>query len=186
MRRSTASRISAMTYRHRQPARIALLAVTLALIGAAALARDDDDAQPGQWLPTGQRVTPTAATGATFEELDPGLADAPDFRANQAVTAVTSHDGKTLLVLTSGYNQLRDPNGGLTHKDEYVFVFDISRHPHRQVQVLAVPNTDSGIVFAPDDQHIYVAGGMDDNIHVFARADGKWAPDGAPIRLGHQ
>ena len=52
--------------------------------------------------------------------------------------------------------------------------------------MLAVPNTDSGIVFAPDDQHIYVAGGMDDDIHVFARGDGKWAPDGAPIRLGHQ
>src|SRR5580698_9761554 len=89
---------SPMTHRVRQPARIMLLALTLALMGATAIARDDDDdAQPGQWLPTGQRITPTAATGATFEELDPGLADAPDFRANQAVTAVTSHDGKTLL-----------------------------------------------------------------------------------------
>jgi YVTN family beta-propeller protein len=175
-----------MTHRVPQPVRIALLALTLALTGAAAIARDDDDdAQPGQWIPTGQRITPTAATGATFEELDPGLADAPDFRANQAVTAVTSHDGKTLLVLTSGYNQLHNPSGGLTHKDEYVFVFDISQRPHRQVQVLAVPNTDSGIVFAPDDQHIYVAGGMDDDIHVFARTDGKWSTDGEPIRLGH-
>jgi YVTN family beta-propeller protein len=175
-----------MTYRLRQPAHFVLVALALALAGNAAVARDDDDAQPGQWIPTGQRITPTAAAGATFEELDPALADAPDFRAGQAVTAVTSHDGKTLLVLTSGYNQLRDPSGAhFLHQDEYVFVFDISQRPHRQVQVLAVPNTDSGIAFAPDDQHIYVAGGMDDDIHVFVRADGKWSTDGAPIKLGH-
>ena len=80
-----------MTDRLRHPARIVLLALAFALAWNGAIARDnDDDAQPGQWLPTGQRITPTAATGATFEELDPGLADAPDFRANQAVTAVTS------------------------------------------------------------------------------------------------
>jgi YVTN family beta-propeller protein len=175
-----------MTHGVRQPARIVLLALTLTVIGSGAIARDsDDDAGSGQWIPTGQRITPRAATGATFEELDPGLGDFPEFRVNQAVTALTSHDGKTLLVLTSGYNQLRDPNGGFQHKAEYVFVFDLSQGTHRQVQVLEIPNTDSGIAFAPDDQHIYVAGGMDDDVHVFVRADGKWSPDGGPIKLGH-
>jgi YVTN family beta-propeller protein len=176
-----------MAHRIRHPARIVLLALALAAIGGAAIARDsDDDARSGQWLPTGQRITPMAATGATFKELDPGLGDAADFRVNQAVTALTSHDGRTLLVLTSGYNLWRDmKSGDLTHKDEYVFVFDISQRSYQQVQVLNVPNTDSGVVFAPDDQRIYVAGGMDDDVHVFVRADGKWSTDGAPIRLGH-
>jgi DNA-binding beta-propeller fold protein YncE len=166
--------------------RIILLALAVAAAGGGAIARDSDDDAAGQWIPTGQRITPVAATGATFDELDPGLGDAAKFRVNQAVTAVTSHDGNTLLVLTSGYNLWRDmKSGDLTHKDEYVFVFDVAQGTRQPVQVVKVPNTDSGIVFAPDDQHIYVAGGMDDNIHVFARTGGKWAADGDPIMLGH-
>jgi DNA-binding beta-propeller fold protein YncE len=176
-----------MTHGFCQSARIIPLALLFMVIGSGAIARDaDDDARSGLWIPTGQRITPTAATGATFEDLDPGLGDFPKFRVNQAVTALTSHDGKTLLVLTSGYNQLRDSNGGFPHRNEYVFVFDLSEGTHRQVQVLEVRNTDSGIAFAPDDRHFYVAGGMDDSVHVFVRADGKWSTDGEPILLGHQ
>jgi hypothetical protein len=70
-----------MTHGLRQPARIVLLALFLSVIGSGAIARDsDDDAGTGQWMPTGQRITPTAASGATFEELDPGLGDVPAFR----------------------------------------------------------------------------------------------------------
>jgi YVTN family beta-propeller protein len=175
-----------MTHGFWQPARIIPLALLFAVIGSGAIAQDRDDARSGQWIPTGQRITPTAAAGATFEELDPGLGDFPAFHVNQAVTALTSHDGKTLLVLTSGYNLLRDQKGGFAHRDEYVFVFDVSQRTPRQVQVLKIPNTDSGIAFAPDDRHIYVAGGIDDRVHVFVRADGKWSPEGEPIMLGHQ
>ena len=62
-------------------------------------------------LPDGQSITPTAAPGAIFSSLNPGLTDYPDFTAGQAVTSVVSPDGTTLLVLTSGYNQNNDVNG---------------------------------------------------------------------------
>ncbi|HEY4114476.1 MAG TPA: bifunctional YncE family protein/alkaline phosphatase family protein [Rhizomicrobium sp.] len=157
----------------------------IAAVAAPALADSDDG--PGQWIPTGQRITPTAAAGSKFQELDPGLKDFPDFRAGQAVTSVASHDGKTLLVLTSGFNLLSDATGtGKAHSDEYIFVFDISGGAAKQVQVLTVPNSDSGIAFAPDDSRFAVSGGVDDNVHIFARTNGQWAEDGAAIPLGHR
>src|ERR1035441_7518939 len=62
-------------------------------------------APAGQDLPnTGQRITPTAPSGARFEPLNPGLSDFPEYTAGQAVTTVTSPDHNTLLILTSGYN----------------------------------------------------------------------------------
>src|SRR6266851_9725453 len=57
-----------------------------------------------EFLPTGKQITPTAATGSTFGPLNPDLPGHPDFTAGQAVTTATSPDGKTLLILTSGYN----------------------------------------------------------------------------------
>jgi YVTN family beta-propeller protein len=166
-----------------------LLALSTAIaiaFGAIAFADDDDNAD-GQWIPTGQRIAPTAATGAVFQELDPKFSDAPDFRANQAVTTITSHDGKTLLVLTSGFNLVADASGkAKAHGNEFVFVFDISAHTPKQIQIVEVPNTDSGIVFAPDDSRFYVAGGVDDSVHIFSHNNGLWAEDGAAIALGHK
>ena len=160
----------------------AAVAAAVAVFALAANAQGES-----QWIPTGQRISPTAAAGSTFRELDPGLKDFPDFRAGQAVTTVASHDGKTLLVLTSGFNQLSDASGkGHAHSDEYIFVFDISGGAPKQTQVVTVPNSDSGIAFAPDDSHFYVAGGVDDTLHVFARNGGNWAEDGAPLALGHK
>ncbi|MDE2133472.1 MAG: phosphoesterase [Alphaproteobacteria bacterium] len=145
-----------------------------------------DNGSAGQWIPTGQRISPAAALGSTFQELDPKLADFPDFRVHQAVTTVASHDGKTLLVLTSGFNLLSGPTGKKAHSDEYVFVFDISAGTPRQVQVVSVPNTDSGIAFSPDDSRFYVAGGVDDSLHIYSRMNGAWAEDGKPVALGHR
>ena len=56
----------------------------------------------------------------------------------------------------------------------------------RQTQVLQVPNTFFGLAFAPDGNRFYVSGGVDDNVHVFARANGVWTETGAPIALGHK
>jgi hypothetical protein len=62
----------------------------------------------GQFLPnTGQQITPLAPPDATFVPLITGLADNPDRQASQAATSVISPDGKTLLVLTSGYNLVK-------------------------------------------------------------------------------
>jgi hypothetical protein len=72
----------------------------------------DQDSASVQVIPnTGQLITPTAPTGARFEPLNPGLASYPTFLAGQAVTSVVSPNGKTLLILTSGYNLLNFPSG---------------------------------------------------------------------------
>jgi formaldehyde-activating enzyme involved in methanogenesis len=58
----------------------------------------------GEILPTGMRITPTAANGALFQPLNPDLATRPDYLVDHAVDIAASPDGKTLLILTSGYN----------------------------------------------------------------------------------
>jgi hypothetical protein len=61
-----------------------------------------------QVLPnTGQRITPTAPANSGFVPLNPGLSDNPTYTAGQAATSVISPDGKTLLVLVSGYNLVK-------------------------------------------------------------------------------
>ena len=94
-------------------------------------------------LPTGQSLSPTAAPGSTFAPLNPGLAALPGYTAGQAVTTAVSPDGRTLLVLTSGYNLEETASGAENPalSDEYVFVYDISAGKPLQKQVLRGPNT---------------------------------------------
>jgi DNA-binding beta-propeller fold protein YncE len=160
----------------------------LALLIAGAAYADSDDAGQGEMLPTGQRITPAAATGALFQDLNPGLPAYPDHRAGMAVTTVASHDGKTLLILTSGFNRMSLPTGkpDPAASSEYVFVFDITNRTPKQTQVIQIANTDVGVAFAPDDQHFYVAGGVDDSLHTYALAKGGWSEEGAPIPFGHK
>jgi YVTN family beta-propeller protein len=157
-----------------------------------------------QLLPTGDLLTPLASPGSTLLDFDPGLPGVPGFRADHATSTVTSPDGKTLLVLTSGYNETKftpaenqaNPGGEIASESgEWIFVYDISgnRAPV-ETQVLRVPNSFAGIAFNPSGTEFYAAGGRDDNVHVFDRAAGNWverimptdagtAP--APIELGH-
>ncbi|HEV2299883.1 MAG TPA: beta-propeller fold lactonase family protein [Candidatus Acidoferrales bacterium] len=139
-------------------------------------------------LPTGMTITPTAAVGSFFVPLNPDLPGVPDYVAGQPVTTAMSPDGKTLLVLTSGYNRLNGPDGQQVKNDsnEYVFVFDISQGQPRKTQVLQVPNTFDGIAWNPNGTEFYVAGGMDDDVHVFAEQGGRWSEVSAAIPLGHE
>jgi hypothetical protein len=106
--------------------RLVFLALTalLPLGGFASQASAGD----GGFIPTGKQITPTAATGSTFQPLNPELPGHPDFTAGQAVTTATSPDGKTLLILTSGYNSQNDAAGNTdpAQSNEYVLVYDIS------------------------------------------------------------
>jgi len=151
------------------------------LFGASTLAVAQDA------LPDGQSITPTAAPGAIFSSLNPGLTDYPDFTAGQAVTSVVSPDGTTLLVLTSGYNRNNDANGKVipSASNEYVFVFDITSGSPVQKQVLQVPNTYTGVAFSPDGAEFYVSGGRDDSVHTYAKTGASWVETGTPIVLGH-
>jgi len=141
-----------------------------------------------QLLPTGMAITPLAAAGSYFIPLDPGLPGLPDYRAGQPVTEIKSPDGKTLLVLTSGYNRLNSRLGREIPADseEYAFLFDISGAAPRQLQALRVPDTFDGAAWSPDGQEFYVSGGCDDDVHVFSKREGVWAEDGAAIALGHE
>ncbi len=138
-------------------------------------------------LPTGQSITPTAAAGSSFQPLNPGLKDFPDFTVGHAMSEALSPDGKTLLILTSGYNLNTDAQGSTLAADssEYVFVFDVSGAAPAQKQVLQVPNSYGGIAFAPDGGKFYVAGGVDDNVHTYALASGQWAASGSAIALNN-
>ena len=175
------------------PLKAVLLSATL-LAGAAGSAwADVDDGvadNDGQLpLPTGEFLTPTAATGSTFQTLNPGLPDYPNFRPDGAIATALSPDGKTLLVMTSGYNTLNDPQGNLAADGgaEYIFVFDVSnpRQP-AQKQILRPANTFAGLVWAPDGSKFYASGGNDDQVYVYAAASsgGSYAVS-ATIPLGH-
>jgi YVTN family beta-propeller protein len=153
----------------------------LSVLSASAAGRADEV------LPNGQTITPTAASGSRFTPLNPHLPGNPSYVAGQAVTTAVAPDGKTLLVLTSGYNLVVDAGGNniLSQSNEYVFVYDISHGNAVQKQVLQVPNTFVGIAFAPDGKTFYVSGGQDDNVHVYTLGSAGWAESGTPIALSH-
>jgi YVTN family beta-propeller protein len=167
-------------------ARTASLA-TLLLAGTAFGAHAQSIISKGTLLAQGQSITPQAAPGSIFQPLNPGLADFPTFDAGYATDAKLSPDGRTLLVLTGGYNKLVDANDNYIPADsnDYVFVYDVTAGTPRQTQVVQVPNTFNGLAFAPDGRHFYVTGGVDDDIHTFALTAGAWTETGTPIALGH-
>ena len=156
----------------------------IALLPLAALHADDDDRTE---LPTGQFITPLAAPGASFESLNPHLQDFPDYTAGQAMSEALSPDGRTLLILTTGYNLLNKPTGkpDLQSSNEYVFIYDVSGPKPVPVQVIQVPNTFAGLAFAPDGRHFYVSGGGDDVVHSYESTSGIWGEPMPAIPLGH-
>jgi YVTN family beta-propeller protein len=180
-----------------------------AAVGGDAGPTDAGEAGPfvpadGGRLPTGDILTPTAAPGSTFQSLKPGLApDFPNYAVDHATSTALSPDGKTLLVLSSGYNLLvyladagaNEGYGIPADTGEYVFVFDVSSGTPTQKQVLKIPNSFAGIAFNPSGTEFYVAGGKDDDVHVFdLAASGQWAETTvtndagaatAAISLGH-
>src|SRR5690242_1790214 len=164
----------------------ALSAVTVLAACAAVPGHDADDDRTR--LPNAQFITPLAAPGSTFQALNPGLKDFPDYTVGQAMSEVLSPDGKTLLIVTSGYNRLNGSDGKQLEADsnEYVFVYDVSGAAPRQTQILQVPNTFAGLAFAPDGKRFYVSGGGDDEIHAFDQQDSAWVEHAPPMKLGHQ
>ena len=158
------------------------------LAAAACLALLSEAAGAGQLLPTGAVITPEAWPGARVELLDPKLSVLPDYRAGQPVSLRLSPDGRTLLVLTSGFNRMADAEAKLLKEasNEYVFVYDVSAGYPQQRQVLTLPNAFEGLAWTPDGKRFVASGGVDDQIHVFARGADGFAPEGEPVSLGHE
>ncbi|HXY24447.1 MAG TPA: beta-propeller fold lactonase family protein [Candidatus Acidoferrum sp.] len=141
-------------------------------------------------LPTGATITPNAARGSVFQRLTVALPGFPNYTPDGAETTAISPDGKTLLILTSGYNFNLDSNGNYDAQasGEFVFVYDIS-HPRSPVetQVVFLQNERAfdGIVWNPNGSAFYVVGGADDVVYTFTPTGGKWAQSGTPINLNH-
>lgn len=174
-----------------QSKRSFLRGVGLAAVFAAGVLASDSAAYAASQpvvLPTGATITPDAAPGSVFQPLTVALPDYPNYSPDSAETTAVSPDGKTLLILTSGFNLNLDVNGNYQPQDssEYIFVYDISS-PGVPVekQVVLVPRAFGGLVWSPDGSKFYVAGGADDNIHTYAVSNGQWAEAGTPISLGH-
>ena len=154
-------------------------------------------------LPTGQFITPTAAPGSTIQVLATGLRADGNADASEAVNTTLSPDGKALLVLTSGWNRNNaQPDGtpitfptldpvtgtpvGTTRNDEWVLVFHLDDHGvATKQQQISIPDTFSGLTWAPDGLRFYISGGDDDRVYVYKQSGGQYVPDAPFILLGH-
>jgi DNA-binding beta-propeller fold protein YncE len=139
------------------------------------------------YAPTGQAITPLATPGAVFEALNPHLPDLPNYTAGQASALALSPDGKTLLVLTSGFNRMFGADGHpvLADSKEYVFVYDVSGPAAKQVQVLPIADSFIGLAWAPSGSAFYVSGGVDDDVLEFIGTPGS-IRSGRIFKLGHK
>lgn len=140
-------------------------------------------------LPTGQYTTPLAVPGAVQQFLNPGFADYPNFVAGGAVRSRLSPDGTTLAVLCAGQNTLYDSNGNVDHdhSTQYIFLYNVAganqKHPVL-TQVIQQTNAFVGLVWSPDGNTLYAAGGNDDAIYAYTKSGGIWAQS-VKIALGH-
>jgi DNA-binding beta-propeller fold protein YncE len=166
------------------------------LANAQASARLDDDDDKKSPTPPGLFITPTALADAVQQQLNPGLPNYPDFVAGEAVKAVVSPDGKTLAILTAGQNSLYYPNPASpaqvgtvdkTASTQFLFLYDITgANKSKPVlkQVIQQLNAHVGLVWAPDSQTLYAAGGCDDVVYVYSNNATSFALS-SKISLGH-
>ena len=159
--------------------------VRVTLLAIAPLAHGAQAQTPP--LPNGQFITPGAAPGAIFQSLLPGIEPFPNFQAGQAIRTLLSPDRRTLLILTSGYNGIDNPDGSLntTVSSEYIFVYDISSHRPVRKQLIQTADAYEGIAFSPDGTRFYLGGGGYDDVFTYANQNGTWVQVGQPVQLNH-
>lgn len=138
-------------------------------------------------LPTGKSITPSAAHGAIFQDLNPALPAAPDVRVSGAAAVAVSPNGRLLAILTSGYNQFygRDGKTSPELSSDYVFLFDITGREPKLSQVVPIRATFQGLSWAPSSDRLFASGGAEDAVVEFARTDSMFAV-ARTVRLGHR
>jgi YVTN family beta-propeller protein len=177
-------------------------AAILALSARADLRqRTDDDRRGGEHgddrqehkgplrLATGQYITPTFIDGAVQQYLNPGLTGYPNFVAGEAVRSQLSPDGTTLAIITAGQNSLYKPDGTVdtANSTQFIFLYNVEGANKAKpvlTQVLQQVNAHVGLVFSPDGNTLYAAGGNDDAVYVYTRSGSSFTA-AAPIALGH-
>ena len=153
-------------------------ALSLALAGTPACA---------QLLPTGQQIAPLAAPGARFTALDPGLPGLAGGVAGQPAALALSPDGRTLVVLTSGYNRTYGADGKAVPalSTEFAFVYDVRGAEPRLVQAVPLANALWGVAWSPAGDRFWVAGGVDDAVIEVGRTGQRWG-ETRRLALGHK
>ena len=159
----------------------------LSLTARAYLMRDSDDDIAR--VATGQYVSPIAPPDSVQLSLNPGLALYPNFIAGEAVRSRLSPDGTTLSVLTAGQNSLYRTNGTVdtAASTQFLFLYDVTG-AHKATpalkQVIQQRNSHVGLVWAPDGETLYAAGGSDDLVYVYTKSGSQFVA-APPINLGH-
>jgi DNA-binding beta-propeller fold protein YncE len=156
-----------------------------------ALVNANDGAGPHDvlQLPTGQFVTPTAMKDSVQQFLNPGLPQYPDFVAGMAVRSQLSPDSTTLAILTAGQNSLYRPDGTVdtANSTQYILLYNVvgaNQAEPALTQVIKQTNSHVGLVFSPDGNTLYAAGGADDAVYVYTKGGAGFAA-AAPIPLNH-
>ncbi len=179
-------------------ASLAMLGAGAAAVGAAPTGVWGGNGGPG-FLPTGQYLTATAAPGSSYQRLATGLRADGNADADSAMSSALSPDGKTMLVLTSGFNvsinyengppimfPVLDPKTGQpasftnpnnpgssvmhgVNQAEWVFVYDVSSGTARKIQKIPIDDTFDGLAWDPSGDKFYVSGGVDDRVLVYKR-----------------
>ena len=140
-------------------------------------------------LATGQHVTPMFIGRAVQLFLNPGLADYPNFVAGEAVRSQLSPDGTTLAILCAGQNSLYKADGtvDVANSTQYIFLYNVAganKETPLLAQVIQQTNAHIGLVFSPDGNTLYAAGGNDDAVYVYAKTAGTWV-QARKIALNH-
>src|SRR5258708_25154904 len=120
---------------------------------------------------------------AVQQYLNPGLAAYPDFVAGEAVRSQLSPDGTTLAVLTAGQNSLYKADGtvDVANSTQFIFLYNVTganKANPALTQVIKQVNAHVGLVFSPDGNTLYAAGGTDDAVYVYTRTGSTWGPAG--------
>jgi DNA-binding beta-propeller fold protein YncE len=171
---------------------IALLSSTFLAVSSGAFAEENTviDGNNGTLpLPTGQYITPQAETGALQQFLNPGLPAYPTFVAGEAVRSQLSPDGTTLAIICAGHNSLYDTTGAVdvANSTQYIFLYDVAGANKTQPvlsQVIKQSNAHVGLVWSPDGNTLYAAGGNDDVVYVYTKSNGQMVAE-TSIPLGH-
>jgi YVTN family beta-propeller protein len=163
---------------------IAILALSATLLCVASAEADETSL----WLPTGQVVTPQAAPGSFFHPLTVDLPVVGKQTAGGGAATTLSPDGKSLFVLTAGFNTWLGPDGKriADASSEHLLIYEVDGGLKLR-QDVHVPNSYGGFALTPDGATIFVAGGVDDNVHEYRRdSAGQWSESDAPVVLGHK
>ena len=181
-----------ITHSRSRLTQVALLSSTILAAPGVALADHNTviDGNNGTLpLPTGQYITPQAITGAVQQFLNPGLPAYPNFVAGEAVRAQLSPDGTTLAIICAGQNSLDTPAGAVdaANSTQYIFLYNVAGANKTRpalIQVIKQANAHVGLVWSPDGNTLYGAGGNDDAVYVYTKSGGQFVA-APPIALGH-